>query len=284
MKQTLLMIMVILVMLSLAAEDFKSIEGVWTGDKGLGNVYLYADGSGYLTFTHDPELTMDIQITRQGDSYLISQNEPNRWEFLTYALPREVAINAQEILRPMVWKLNLSGDGSSLRGIKLTSSIEWDSQTMEISNYDNEKEREAVWSRQEGAVSKDFDLLIAEDQDLHFEVFSVTRKGSSIVVQFNVTNLKNEDRDYKIFHNTFRIIDGQGRTFEDINRLTVGSDEGSSWAGAMLIEGIPIFNQVIFENIPGDLEEIKALEISGLIDLAGKEFAIRFRDVDFFTN
>lgn len=275
MKKYLILLMMIMFFIPLFSQSLEDIEGVWTGDRGLGNVYLYSDGTGYLTFTHDTELRMNIRVRVQGNGYVIEQAEQNRWEFYTYALPPAVAREAQNRLRPMVWELRLNSNGEALEGRKLTSSIEWDSDTMEITSYSNETVRNAQWNRLEGTVSAGFEPLVAEDNNIHVEVFNIERKGDKIVVQFNVTNLDHRDRDYSLYHHSQRIIDQGGRTWTDVEYVVVGSERGNTWAGTTLVQDVPIFNEFAFEELPNDIQEIKVLEIGGNL------FSVRFRDVPF---
>jgi hypothetical protein len=132
-----------------ATSGFKSsvslndIAGLWQGDKGLTTVRINKDGSGTASF---PGVSMRIKIRTVGGTVLVDQDQPNVPEFymgltIGYALAKEIAADA----RPMKWIFRLSAEGSTLSGIKETTSVEIVDYT--IRKLDNSYTREAVWTK-----------------------------------------------------------------------------------------------------------------------------------------
>jgi len=275
MKGKNLCVILWLLPITLWAQNLDDVEGVWTGDKGLGNVYLYSDGTGYLTFTHDPDLKMTVDVSRQGNTLIVEQAEANRWNFYTYALDEQLARQCEPVLRPMRWELQLSADGETLQGRKLTTSIDYDKDTLELLSYDNDYVRDARWNRLEGNVSRDFEPMVQENNDCHIELINMFLRNNQMIVQFNITNLDHRDRDFHLNKVHNRMIDGKGRTWEEIEYVVVGSDKGNTWAGTELVQDVPIYCELAFTELPGDIDEIKVLDIKGNI------FEVRFRDLPF---
>jgi hypothetical protein len=131
------------------------IAGSWQGDKALGDVYISSDGTGAITFLHDPQLTMDIEVAVDGDTYVISQAEPNRDAFYTGVFPMAIARALTEEARPMVWRFQLSPDGEELSGTKYTTYVEFTGGPQpQVRSIDNEYSRPAVWTRLSGRVAQ----------------------------------------------------------------------------------------------------------------------------------
>ncbi len=134
-----------------------ALEGSWQGDKTLGDVHIGADGTGEITFLHDPQLTMAVTVERQGDTLIVSQAEPNRDAFYTSLFEPAIARILTEEMRPMVWEFNLSPDGERLSGTKYTSYVYVERakgpepEILSV-DVDNDYERPAEWVRLSGRV------------------------------------------------------------------------------------------------------------------------------------
>lgn len=131
----------------------EELAGSWKGDKALGDVYLEADGTGSITFLHDPQLTMRVVVEPAGDDYVVSQAEPNRDAFYTGVFALPIARVLTDQARPMVWRFTLTGDGERLVGTKFTTFVEYSRGPQpEVLSVDNEYERPAEWTRLSGRV------------------------------------------------------------------------------------------------------------------------------------
>lgn len=148
---------VLLLLCGVTVFSQSALEGSWQGDKTLGDVHIGADGTGEITFLHDPQLTMAITVERQGETYVVSQAEPNRDAFYTSLFEPGVARILTEEMRPMVWEFQLSADGERLVGTKYTSYIYVerakgpDPKVLSV-DVDNDYQRPAEWVRLSGRV------------------------------------------------------------------------------------------------------------------------------------
>jgi hypothetical protein len=150
-------IVALLLMCGVAVFAQSALEGSWQGDKTLGDVHIGVDGTGEITFLHDPQLTMAVTVERQGDTYIVSQAEPNRDAFYTSLFEPAVARVLTDEMRPMVWEFTLSKNGERLVGTKYTSYVYVERskgpepQILSV-DVDNDYERPAEWVRLSGRV------------------------------------------------------------------------------------------------------------------------------------
>lgn len=132
----------------------EEIAGSWQGDKALGDVHITSDGTGAITFLHDPNLTMEIKIEKRGSTYVVSQDEPNRDAFYTGVFDIAIARVLTDEARPMVWEFTLSSDGERLSGTKYTTFVEYRGGPQpQVISIDNDYERPAEWKRLSGRVA-----------------------------------------------------------------------------------------------------------------------------------
>lgn len=140
----------------LIAQDLNDIEGLWRGDKALGDVVIKNDGSGFIVFDGNPDLKMQIQASVKSGKYVISQAEENQVRFylafnpfLRKELSFEQAQKLEAEARPMKWVFTLSNNGKKLAGTKHTTG--W---TMEGGDFtvNNDYSRESSWEKLAGRL------------------------------------------------------------------------------------------------------------------------------------
>ncbi len=161
-KQALIQIIAggILGILSAAALPAQSqtamerIAGSWKGDKALGNVIIRTDGTGTLTFVHDSELTMPVDITYDDGRYTVQQRGENRTAYYSGIFPETVARAVAQEARPMRWVFQLTSGRDTLRGTKYTSRIDYIKDPPSLRSCDNSYSRRAQWTRLSGQVEK----------------------------------------------------------------------------------------------------------------------------------
>ncbi len=132
----------------------QDIAGSWKGDKALGNVIIRSDGTGTLTFVHDSELTMPVDITYQNGQYTVQQRGENRTAYYSGLFPESVARSIAQEARPMRWEFQLTSNRETLRGTKYTSRIDYTKDPPAFRSCDNSYSRRAQWTRLSGQVEK----------------------------------------------------------------------------------------------------------------------------------
>ncbi|MFP4363536.1 MAG: chitobiase/beta-hexosaminidase C-terminal domain-containing protein [Spirochaetia bacterium] len=134
--------------------DISEIIGSWQGDRTLGDVYIYEDGTGELTFLHNSEITMAVDVTVRGNVFVIEQTSENRFEYYTSVFPQPIAEQLVSEVRPFKWIFTLSDDGQELAGRKYTTWVEADPEEMEVLVVNNSYVRDASWARLSGRVEQ----------------------------------------------------------------------------------------------------------------------------------
>lgn len=123
--------------------NIENLLGVWKGDKGLDSIrILRVDGSALALLSGGIAMKLKIEVSES--AYIFTQDQANKPEFyLSQSIPYSKAKIIAEKARAMKWTLSPSKDGKSLKGIKESVSISYNSDGS--INVDNTYSREAVW-------------------------------------------------------------------------------------------------------------------------------------------
>jgi hypothetical protein len=95
------------------------IAGTWRGDHGVEMVRLRRDGQGMAIFSSGAQ--MELSYTIAGNTLFITQNSPNH-ERHYHPLPYRVARVLAEKADPMRWEFLLYDNGTTLRGIFISTT------------------------------------------------------------------------------------------------------------------------------------------------------------------
>lgn len=151
MKKSFICLFLLILLIPAFNLDLDDLQGLWRGDKALGDVIINSDGSGKIIFEGDVDLSMKIAVHLEAGRYVISQAEENQIAFYLAFNPflkRELSYEEARILsekaRPMRWELTLSADGKILQGTKYTTSWTWNGEDFLINN---DYSRESSWNR-----------------------------------------------------------------------------------------------------------------------------------------
>jgi hypothetical protein len=101
--------------------------GTWRGDTGIELVSLQRGGTGRAILSSG--IQMDLNYTIDGSLIRIIQASPNTERFyhpLPIAIAKELAARAD----PMMWVFSLYDNGTALRGIKTSTSVRYEGNTV----------------------------------------------------------------------------------------------------------------------------------------------------------
>ena len=127
-----------------AAPSLADATGVWSGDKGIGEVSLAADGRGIATLQSG--VKMKVRAAISGSTLIVVQDQPNIPDFYTgQGITPKSARTIAKSARPWRWIFSMTIDGNSLIGIKESVFVSIDPRGNV--KLDNSYSREALWVR-----------------------------------------------------------------------------------------------------------------------------------------
>jgi hypothetical protein len=120
----------------------RNIIGTWRGDTGIEIIRLRQDGKGIAIFSSGAQ--MNLTYTIENNALKVTQNSPNTERFY-YPVPYGVAKQLVAKAEPMRWELLLYQKGTSLKGIKVTTAVRYEDNT--VLEFLPGTTREAEWTR-----------------------------------------------------------------------------------------------------------------------------------------
>lgn len=159
MEKKILTLIILIIIAGIAyGQSIQEIEGLWRGDKALGDVVIHENGSGFIVFDGNPDLKMNIKIEIKDNKYIITQNEPNQVRFylafnpfLRKELTQEQAKTLEKEARLMKWVFSLTNNGKKLSGTKYTTG--WSMDGVEFL-VNNDYSRASEWDKLVGQLDK----------------------------------------------------------------------------------------------------------------------------------
>ncbi|GEM_PF-1704261 len=124
------------------AMDEERIVGTWRGDKGTELVRLYRGGSGIAILSSG--IRMDLAYTITGSTLRVVQTSPNTERFY-HPVPYSIARQLIALAKPMEWEFQLFAKGTVLRGLKRSTAVRYQGDT--IQELSHSREREAEWAK-----------------------------------------------------------------------------------------------------------------------------------------
>ncbi|HOX92030.1 MAG TPA: hypothetical protein PLC54_03845 [Spirochaetales bacterium] len=128
---------------SQSAPELSMLVGSWKGDKGLGTVRIFPDGSAVAVLLYGG--IVRLRVTVSGSEIYIEQAEANKAAlYRSEAVSQAQAERIVAMARPMRWIFTLSADGSTLFGLKESLAVSGSTSDIQV---DNQFTRPALWSR-----------------------------------------------------------------------------------------------------------------------------------------
>ncbi|MDR1948892.1 MAG: hypothetical protein LBQ38_05845 [Spirochaetaceae bacterium] len=119
-----------------------NIVGTWRGDAGIELIRLRPGGRGIAVFSSGVQMNLAYII--EGNALRVVQNSPNTERFY-YPVPYAVAKHLVAEAEPMRWEFLLYEKGTALRGIKITTAVRYEGNT--VLELLPGTTREAEWTR-----------------------------------------------------------------------------------------------------------------------------------------
>ncbi|MDR1430229.1 MAG: hypothetical protein LBI85_08040 [Spirochaetaceae bacterium] len=118
------------------------VIGRWRGDAGIEMIRLQGGGAGLAVFSSGARMNIRYEI-RDNVLYVV-QSSPNSERYY-HPVPYGIARQMVELAEPMSWEFRLFGNGTSLRGQKTATAVEYSGDT--IINLHTGAARDAEWTK-----------------------------------------------------------------------------------------------------------------------------------------
>ncbi|GAB1481329.1 hypothetical protein MASR2M78_01440 [Treponema sp.] len=99
------------------------VYGTWHGDAGLESIRIFKGGRAAAIFSSGVRMDLSYQI--KNDEIILSQVSPNMERYY-YPVPYKVAKELVKMAEPMRWVLHALARGTVLRGIKISSAVRYE--------------------------------------------------------------------------------------------------------------------------------------------------------------